>query len=243
MYFLFEILMKKKGGKIAQSVLMNRDMATRVNTVIAIASPIDTPVLNIDFYSEGFYRKSNKFWLAHRPPSHQVITNLTNTCCNASNFASSIFPVVEANKATDSPNLMSYDKQYFLKDVLLITIGGGSRDLLVHAGLTTSKFSDVHTMSTCMPNVWLTTDHLSSVWCLQQVLVVNRFLYSIIESSNHRQRNQGNSFIPDKEIRLGKAKRYLTVKHKEFIFKSVVFCLMFSIYERPILSLFVARYD
>lgn len=191
---------------------MNRDTAKRVNTVIAIASPIDTPVLNIDFYSEAFYRKSNKLWLAHRPPNSNAISNLTNTCCNASNFWSSVYTenlkTIELGENELSEKL---NKKYFLKDVLLITIGGGSRDILVHSGLTTSKFSDIHTMSTCMPNVWLTTDHLSSVWCLQQVLVINRFLYSIIEGNTYRQRNQGNSFLPDKEIRLAKAKRYLTV--------------------------------
>lgn len=200
-----------QGGKVAQSVLMNRETAKRVNTVIAIASPIDKPVLNIDFYMEAFYRKSNKLWLEHRPPNQNLITNLTNTCCNASNF-------VELNAhneigVSDKEYALSnnLEKRYFLEDILFITIGGGSRDMLVQSGLTTSQFSDIHVMSTCIPSVWLTTDHLASVWCLQQVLVINRFLYSIIEPVSHRQRTHDNIFTSDKSIRMANAKYHLTV--------------------------------
>lgn len=190
---------------------MNRETASRVSTVIALAAPIDKPVVNIDFYMESFYRKSNKFWLEHRPPNTNLITNLTNTCCNASNHAienqSNEFQWNMENNITNE----ILNKKYFLKDILLITIGGGSRDILIESGLTFSRFSDIHTMSTCMPGVWLTTDHLASVWCLQQILTINRFLYSTIDSSSNRQRMHGNKFIDDKSIRLANAKRYLTV--------------------------------
>lgn len=198
---------------MAQSVLMNRETAKRVNTVIAIASPIDKPVINIDFYMEAFYRKSNKLWLEHRPPNPNLITNLTNTCCNASNFIE-YHVNADLNVQVDVPNRSnasenSFSKRFFLDDILFITIGGGSRDILVQSGMTSSQFSDVHTMSTCIPLVWLTTDHLSSVWCLQQVLVVNRFLYSIIEPQ--RQRVQKNIFVSDKSVRLANAKYHFTV--------------------------------
>lgn len=191
-------------------------MAKQVNTIIALASPIDAPVLNIDFYSEAFYRKSNKFWLEHRPPISNVITNLTNTCCNASNNAVAMDGSnLTAEFRMDEQNAMSSAKKiekYFLKDILLITIGGGKRDLLVQAGLTTSRFSDIHTMSTCIPNVWLSTDHVSSVWCVQQVLAINRFLFSIVQTTHSRQKLLGNNFIEDKALRLAKARHYLTVR-------------------------------
>lgn len=191
---------------------MNRETAKQVNTIIALATPLDQPVLNIDFYSEAFYRKSNEYWLQHRPPADNVITNLTNTCCNASNYALISNQHHESVTVVDANNKNINLTSYILKDILLITIGGGSRDRLVHSGLTTSRFSDVHTMSTCMPNVWLTTDHLSSVWCLQQVIVINRFLYSIVQTTHSKQKIQTNSFIEDKAIRLSKAKYYFTVK-------------------------------
>lgn len=193
---------------MAQSVLMNRETATRVNTVITLASPIDKPVLNIDFYMEAFYRKINKLWLEHRPPNPNLITNLTNICCNASNFIES-----ETNAIDQQIKLNQSDpKRYFLDDILFITIGGGNRDILVRSGLTTSQFSDVHTMSTSMPGVWLTTDHLANLWCLQQVLAINRFLYSIILPVSHRQRTHDNIFVTDKAIRLANAKHHLTVR-------------------------------
>lgn len=214
-----------KGGKVAQSVLMNRETAKLVNTVIAIASPIDKPVINIDFYMEAFYRKSNKVWLEHRPPNPNAITNLTSTCCNATNFIDFNSSTIESTEVN-----VNHVKRYFLDDILFITVGGGSRDLLVPAGLTTSKFSDIHVMSSCMPGVWLTTDHLASVWCLQQVLVINRFLYSIILPVSHRQRMHDNVFVSDKSIRLANAKYYLTVSELFSILGFwflLIFCLIF----------------
>lgn len=182
---------------------MNRENAKLVNTIIALASPIDQPVLNIDFYMDSFYKKTNDVWKQHRPQNEYVITNTTSTCCNASNYA--------INWRKPMPIANRSEEALFLKDILLITIGGGSRDILVPSNLTTSRFSDVHTISTCMPSVWLSTDHLSSVWCLQQVLVVNRFLYSIIETSHPRHKTITNTFLEDKALRKQKAIRYFTV--------------------------------
>lgn len=187
---------------------MNRETASRVATLVAIAAPIDEPVVNIDFYMESFYRKANKFWLEHRPPTTDPISNLTNTCCLASNHI-----VTYGNASTVQSNATEQytDQKYFLRDVLFVTVGGGSRDILVRAGLTQSQFSDVHSLSTCIPGVWLTTDHLASVWCLQQVRAINRFLFNTIEAKSNRHRTHGNRFINDKAIRLASAKRFLTV--------------------------------
>lgn len=187
---------------------MNKENAKLVNTLIAIATPMDEPVLNIDYYLDSFYRKSNTFWEQHRQSNHTQITNLTNTCCNASNYASSIvIGVPTADNATTNAKASEVN---FLQNILLITIGGGNRDLLVRSALTTSRFSDIHTMASCMPNVWLTTDHLSSTWCLQQVLVINRFLYSIIQTVQARPRAVSNYFIEDKTVRQAKARHYFT---------------------------------
>lgn len=188
---------------------MNKENAKLINTLIAIATPMDEPVLNIDYYLDSFYRKSNEFWQQHRQSNAtSLITNLTNTCCNASNYASSI--VTGLPTADRAPIKTKDSAMHFLEDILLITIGGGSRDLLVRSALTSSRFSDVHTMASCMPSVWLTTDHLSSTWCLQQVLVINRFLYSIVQTVQSRPRSVSNYFIEDKSVRKAKAKHYFT---------------------------------
>ncbi|XP_064071825.1 GPI inositol-deacylase isoform X2 [Vanessa tameamea] len=63
----------------------------------------------------------------------------------------------------------------------LITIGSGPRDVLVPAGLTSSNDSHISALTTAIPGVWVTPDHVSMVWCKQLVMVVNRFLFSIID--------------------------------------------------------------
>lgn len=188
---------------------MNKENAKLINTLIAIATPMDEPVSNIDYYLDSFYRKSNAVWQQHRLSNDMLITNLTNTCCNASNYASSLVTSMPTTDITQT-NAKAMEEMNFLQNILLITIGGGGRDLLVRSALTTSRFSDVHTMASCMPNVWLTTDHLSSTWCLQQVLVINRFLYSIVHTVQSRPRSVSNYFIEDKSVRKAKAKYYFT---------------------------------
>lgn len=187
---------------------MHKENAKMINTLIAIATPMDETVLNIDYYLDSFYRKSNTFWQQHRQSNDTLVTNLTNTCCNDSNYASSIATGLPATDSTQIDAKAS--EMHFLENILLVTIGGGSRDMLVRSALTTSRFSDVHTMASCMPNVWLTTDHLSSTWCLQQVLVINRFLYSIVQTVQSRPRTVSNYFIKDKSVRKARAKHYFT---------------------------------
>lgn len=97
-------------------------------------------------------------------------------------------------------------------DKLLITIGGGSRDIQVHAGLTSSRFEDVHVQATAIPNVWLTTDHRCSAWCKELVLVINRFLYSILKPvAKSLIHGEGHQFVVEKKMRLEKAKYYFKV--------------------------------
>ncbi|XP_037028365.1 GPI inositol-deacylase [Bradysia coprophila] len=187
------------GGKIAQALLTDYKKIDLINTVVMLSTPVDRPVLNLDNYFEIFYRKINAFWTLNRSEMNEV-KNTTNTCC-----INQIGPA-ELTTVTADDN----DDAYPLNKKLLITIGGGSRDILVHSALTRSKFSDVHAIATSVPNVWLTTDHLCAVWCLQQTLVINRFLYSIIEPIKNR--NQGQHFIEDKSVRLQRAKHYFTPK-------------------------------
>ncbi|KAJ6637478.1 GPI inositol-deacylase, partial [Pseudolycoriella hygida] len=185
------------GGKIAQALLTDYNYIDLVNSVVMLSTPVDKPVMNIDNYFEIFYRNINDFWSMNRG-SLNVVTNTTNTCC-----LSHVGPKeISSSKANDN------DDEFPLNKILLVTVGGGSRDILVHSALTMSKFSDIHAISTTIPNIWLTTDHLCSVWCLQQILVLNRFLYSLIEPMKNR--NHGQHFIEDKNIRLQRAKHYFT---------------------------------
>jgi hypothetical protein len=64
-------------------------------------------------------------------------------------------------------------------------------------------------MSTAMPKVWVESDHKCIVWCLQLVLVVNRFLYSIIAPTKYKEKHsKGLSFIDDKAVLLAKAEQH-----------------------------------
>lgn len=177
------------GGKIAQKLLTLSDTAQLINTVITLASPMDKPVLNWDIHIDSFYRSIENFWIYNR----QILDMPSNNSC--------------ANKHRRPA--LSEDESRILDDKLLVTIGGGNKDLMVHSGLTDSKFSDLHVMSTAMSKVWVECDHLCIVWCLQIVLVVNRFLYSMIEPIKYKaSRSKGLSFIDDKATRLAKAEYY-----------------------------------
>ncbi|XP_055681996.1 GPI inositol-deacylase [Lutzomyia longipalpis] len=196
------------GGTIAYALLRNTEVAPLIGTIIALSAPLDKPVINFDVFINAFYRSIREKMQESRQV--RLIGNHTNTCC--------------ANKVSRAPQNLppkGFD------DKLLISIGGGSRDIIVHAGHSDSIYSDIHAMSTSIPLVWLTTDHLCAVWCLQSVLVLNRFLYSTIRPVKGREAyGKGHQFIDDKEEKLAKALHYFTNKspaekhHKEVILVS-----------------------
>lgn len=123
--------------------MIQSNISVLVNTVIMIAAPLDRAVLNIDLPLDTFYRKIHDYWLANRIVSNNLFENNSNTCCHHRD------PVVQKAVAVydkiEIDSNINNDGQ-LLNDILMISIGGGSRDLLVHSGLTTSVFSDVHAM-------------------------------------------------------------------------------------------------
>lgn len=72
---------------------------------------------------------------------------------------------------------------YKLKDagVKVISIGGGPRDILVTAAQTYDHTADINVLSTSVPTVWKSTDHLSILWCKQLVLVIVRALFDAVD--------------------------------------------------------------
>lgn len=188
------------GGKIAQALTRHPEVTNAINTIITLAAPMDKPVISMDHYIAQFYNSIESFWMEHRTPGSSV-TNSSNFC--------KPYRLVSLNTTTVNE---SSNASKLLDEKLLITIGGGSRDLMVAPQLTRSNFSDIHAMTTKVPGVWLTTDHLSSVWCLQLVMTINRFLYSIIKPLTAKNQHlKGLSFIEDKGMRLTKAKKYFDV--------------------------------
>lgn len=180
------------GGKIAQAVATSPGMAPLINSIVAISSPMDVPVLSLDHYLQNFYNSVNTEWKQNR------------TVCSSPGKAARL-------KVEDDYCLAPEGGSRPLDHILLITVGGGIRDTMVHDSLTNSIFGDVHAMTYNVPNVWLSVDHQCAVWCLQFVLVMNRFLYSLLDINNKRV---ANKFIDDKEIRL---------KNALFYFKNIKF--------------------
>lgn len=175
------------GGKLIQKILTSEVTAKLINSAITLATPMDKAVLNLDAHMNQFYESIETYWVENRG-----ITKLMNNSCSG----------CQQRRQIKSKKLQ-------LDDKLLITIGGGRKDLMVHSGLTDSKYSDLHVMSTEMSKVWAESDHLCIVWCLQLVLVVNRFLYSIIAPVKYKGNNsKGLSFIEDKSVRLAKAEQH-----------------------------------
>lgn len=115
------------GGKVAQSVLEEPQLASYVNSIIFISTPLDNPVVNFDSKINEFYTFSDRY-ISTKRVSH-LPTRHTNVC---SNYQHRI------------PQQRNESK--LLDNVLMISIGGGNRDLLVRDALTTSKYSDIHAM-------------------------------------------------------------------------------------------------
>lgn len=180
------------GGTIAYALLRNTEVAPLIGTIIALSAPLDKPVVNLDVYINAFYRSINDKFSESR--KIRKIGNNTNTCCSEKMH----------KEEPRNPSPKGFD------DKLLISIGGGSRDIIVHSGQSDSIYSDIHAMSTSIPRVWLTTDHLCAVWCLQSVLVINRFLFNTIKTVKGRNAyGKGHQFIDEKEEKLSTAIHHL----------------------------------
>ncbi|XP_030567744.1 GPI inositol-deacylase [Drosophila novamexicana] len=171
------------GGKLAQSVLTDTEIGQHINAIISISTPLDQPVLNLDAHLDQFYREVREVLSRTRTATQPSID--TNVCQSLH------------QKPPSEQTMASQKLSAKLDNVLLISTGGGNRDLLVQAGLTNSQFNDLHAMTSAIPRVSLSCDHLSAVWCLQFMQVINRFLFSITQRrddgtvifSSNKQRN------------------------------------------------------
>ncbi|XP_057192030.1 GPI inositol-deacylase [Triplophysa rosa] len=72
------------------------------------------------------------------------------------------------------------------RNVTVLSVGGGHRDYQVRSGLTalSCPIDDLNKMSlvvTAVPRTWVSTDHLSIVWCKELVLATVRSFFDLIE--------------------------------------------------------------
>ncbi|XP_016403491.1 GPI inositol-deacylase-like, partial [Sinocyclocheilus rhinocerous] len=73
-----------------------------------------------------------------------------------------------------------------LRNVTVLSVGGGYLDFQVRSGLTalSCPIDDLNKMSvvaTAVPRSWVSTDHISIVWCKELVLATVRVFFDLIE--------------------------------------------------------------
>ncbi|XP_033108072.1 GPI inositol-deacylase-like [Anneissia japonica] len=101
-------------------------------------------------------------------------------------------PVVKADKDLDKFQLSvnKFWREHWnsssLEDVVLVSVGGGFRDNLVRSGLTTladvfHSSRSLSVVTSAIPNVWLSTDHLCVVWCKELVLATKRAMFDMVD--------------------------------------------------------------
>ncbi|KAG6445358.1 hypothetical protein O3G_MSEX003858 [Manduca sexta] len=133
------------GGVIAKRLLAWPGTINKTNIAIALAAPLEAPVVNFDFKINDFYMDMDQEW-------------------------------------NDNVRL----KEEVKEDKMLLSFGGGPRDVLVPSGLTTDKDSYINALTTSIPGVWVSPDHVGIVWCKQLVMAINRFLFSIVNPSTEQ---------------------------------------------------------
>jgi len=65
--------------------------------------------------------------------------------------------------------------------VKVVSIGGGPRDILVPATQAFDHVADINVLSTSVPVVWRSTDHLSILWCKQLIFAIVRSLFDSVD--------------------------------------------------------------
>lgn len=75
------------------------------------------------------------------------------------------------------------DNNTILKDmgISVVSIGGGPRDHLVTSTQILDVNADVNILTTSIPDVWISTDHLSILWCKQLIISIARTLFDLID--------------------------------------------------------------
>nr|XP_024218553.1 GPI inositol-deacylase-like [Halyomorpha halys] len=77
-------------------------------------------------------------------------------------------------------------------NVNLISIGGGPKDKLVRSDLTMTEHADLSVMTSMIPGVWTSVDHLSILWCNQLVLALVRALFDSIDVNSKQLSSDRN---------------------------------------------------
>ncbi|KAI7878366.1 PGAP1-like protein-domain-containing protein [Mucor mucedo] len=78
-----------------------------------------------------------------------------------------------------------------LKDVILISIAGGSLDNIVHSDgidIDSSVLNGLTTYTTSIPNVWTGCDHMAILWCRQFIQLLSSTLLEVVKADTPADR-------------------------------------------------------
>ncbi|XP_072296280.1 GPI inositol-deacylase isoform X2 [Eucyclogobius newberryi] len=78
-----------------------------------------------------------------------------------------------------------------LRNVTVLSVGGGFRDFQVRSGLTSLPCADhnphkISLVVTAVPRTWVSTDHLSIVWCKELVLATVRAFFDLLDPATRQ---------------------------------------------------------
>lgn len=71
---------------------------------------------------------------------------------------------------------------------IAISVGGGPRDVVVSSNQVIDRTADLNILTTHIPGVWKSTDHLSILWCKEFVIVMVRALFDSVDISGRYPR-------------------------------------------------------
>ncbi|XP_078083843.1 GPI inositol-deacylase [Mustelus asterias] len=99
-------------------------------------------------------------------------------------------------------------KEKELRNITILSMGGGFRDYQVRSGLTTVPSlglynNTLNVVTSAVPRAWLSTDHLCIVWCKELVLATVRAFFDLVD-------HQTNQITTDLE-------RRMSVLHHHFV--------------------------
>ncbi|KAM3961034.1 LOW QUALITY PROTEIN: GPI inositol-deacylase [Aphomia sociella] len=93
---------------------------------------------------------------------------------------------------------------------ILLSFGSGPRDILMPSWLTSCNDTYISSLTTAVPGVWVSTDHVSIVWCKQVVMAINKYLFSIIDPWTAQIKE-------DKQVLMSTARQYFQANRSMFL--------------------------
>ncbi|XP_046471000.1 GPI inositol-deacylase isoform X2 [Neodiprion pinetum] len=89
--------------------------------------------------------------------------------------------IFDTSIATIYQNLQNPGALTNKSKVLTISVGGGPRDVLVNSNQIVDRTADLNVLTTHVPGVWKSTDHVSILWCKEFLLAIIRALFDCVD--------------------------------------------------------------